>query len=115
MQDDRATLDGASVDRVRERFAAWLASDEARAEQRGQPGGPATMLDLSPRYTFCMHVDSAALDSVVRLAPAPPVADDEGTGYVNMVDAGSGMEPSEEATDGGPRRRRRRRMRRWVG
>lgn len=81
VQDDRGALEGATVDQIRSRFTAWVASDAARAEQPDS-----TQLTSSPRYQYCIHVDDEALDSVVRLAPRPPETDFEGVGYVNLVD-----------------------------
>ena len=45
------------------------------------------MLDMAPRYTFCLQVDAAALESVVNKAPRPPKPDFDGIGYVNLIDA----------------------------
>ncbi|KAG8622974.1 hypothetical protein KVT40_007950 [Elsinoe batatas] len=64
VQDDRATLGSASIDQVRERFKLW------RAETVRQLNCLAAAENL-PRFNYCLHVDEAALRSVVD-APAPP-------------------------------------------
>ncbi|KAF2802880.1 uncharacterized protein BDZ99DRAFT_468564 [Mytilinidion resinicola] len=65
VQEDRATLDGASVDTVRDVFKAWVEGDEAKEELSEAPyPGPFWYA----RYTYCVHVDAAALESVARAA-----------------------------------------------
>jgi hypothetical protein len=91
VHEDRELLDGASKDQVRKHFLSWVASDAAKAEQY-DPNRPEwqafdTMLGLTPRYTYCVHVDAAALHSVVYEAPQPPDRDVRGIGYVNLIDA----------------------------
>lgn len=36
---------------------------------------------------FVIHVDTESLQSVVKQAPQPPEPDDDGIGYVNLVDS----------------------------
>jgi hypothetical protein len=102
---DRSALDGASVDRVRDAFKAWVDSTEAKEETKDAP------LDWGgadyPRYTYCVHVDADAVDSVVRRAPQPPRFDGDKVGYVNLVrldmrditDGGEDGEEEEEEED----------------
>jgi hypothetical protein len=94
VRSDQSALDGASVDRVRDAFKAWVDSTEAKEETKDAPlnwGGA----DY-PRYTYCVHVDADAVDSVVRRAPQPPRFDGEKVGYVNLVRL-----DMREITDGG--------------
>jgi hypothetical protein len=62
---------------------------EAKTEQYGPCPPPCvdTMQHLSPRYSFCLHVDAEALDSVVHGAPQPPELDSSGVGWVALIDA----------------------------
>jgi hypothetical protein len=65
VQEDRATLDGASVDTVRDVFKAWVQGHEAKEELSEAPyPGPFWYA----RYTYCIHVDAAALESIARAA-----------------------------------------------
>jgi hypothetical protein len=80
--ENKKTLDGATVDQVRDLFKDWVKSDEARNEMgQGAPCGAFK----SPRYTYCVHVDVDVMDSVVNRAPQPPIYDTREIGYVNMV------------------------------
>jgi hypothetical protein len=81
VHSDHATLNGANIDKVRDCFKEWIASDAAKGEQAG------TIQPDSPRYTYCIHVDNNSLDSVVNKAPQPPAWDMNGTGYINLVDS----------------------------
>ena len=95
VHEDKANLSGASKDEVRARFLTWLSSDEAKTKQyqhsrklqQLSSTGVSTMLGLDSRYRYCLHVDAAALESVVNLAPKPPEPDLHGIGYVNLIDA----------------------------
>lgn len=84
VRSDQSALDGASVDQVRDAFKAWIDSTEAEEERKDAPldwGGAAY-----PRYTYCVHVDADAVDSVVVRAPQPPMHDSrDKVGYVNLV------------------------------
>lgn len=101
---DQSALDGASVNHVRNAFQAWVESAEAKEETKDAP------LDWGgadyPRYTYCVHADADAVDSVVRRAPQPPTLDREKVGYVNLVrldmrEIAGGGENGEEEEDGG--------------
>ncbi|KAF2464301.1 uncharacterized protein BDR25DRAFT_361805 [Lindgomyces ingoldianus] len=82
VKEDRKTLDQASVDQVREIFKSWVEGDEAKEELRDAPHpGPSRYV----RYTYCVHVDADAIDSVVNRAPQPPKSDHKNIGYVNLV------------------------------
>ena len=48
---------------------------------------------FTPRYEFCIHVDTTALESVFD-GPQPPEFDDEGLTYVNLVDAQYPVDPA---------------------
>ncbi|KAG8623333.1 hypothetical protein KVT40_008309 [Elsinoe batatas] len=64
VQDDRRLLDGATVDFVRERFKLWKAEALKGVDER-------LIKCALPRHNHCIHVDEAALRSVVD-APEPP-------------------------------------------
>ncbi|OCK72872.1 hypothetical protein K432DRAFT_387656 [Lepidopterella palustris CBS 459.81] len=82
VKEDRETLDGASVDQVREIFKSWVQGNEAKEELRDAPyPGPFQYV----RYTYCVHVDADALDSIVNRAPQLPKRDYKRIGYVNLV------------------------------
>jgi hypothetical protein len=64
-KEDRESLDGATVQQVREIFKDWVRSKEARNKTgEGAPCGAFK----SPRYTYCVHVDANVIDSVVNRA-----------------------------------------------
>lgn len=87
IRDDKAAFDGASIETCRDHFNAWVSSPSGRNSEQLDALPTATGFDGQPRYSFFLHVDSDALDSVVRRAPQPPADDMEGAGYVNIVDA----------------------------
>ncbi|KAF5021894.1 hypothetical protein F66182_6042 [Fusarium sp. NRRL 66182] len=58
---DPATLDGASKDIVRQRFAAWAAG---RSAERDGPGADRPTVELMPRFRYCVYVDQGCLDTV---------------------------------------------------
>jgi len=72
---------------VRQHFRTWAASNEAQAEQPNMrlKNKDGSVLEATPRYTFCLHVDTAALESVVGLS-GPLIMDNHGKAYVNMID-----------------------------
>ncbi|KAF1988766.1 hypothetical protein K402DRAFT_391467 [Aulographum hederae CBS 113979] len=78
----------ASKDAVREYFKAWTASDEAKAEQPNRTinNEDGSLMGLTPRYTFCVHVDTDALESVMRLS-TPLDQDYSCEAYLNLIDA----------------------------
>lgn len=86
--EDRATLDGATVDQVRSIFAAWIRSDEAKAESNESESGHWPGF-RHPRYTYCVHVDADVLDTVVnralKLDPELDSYEARQTAYVNLV------------------------------
>jgi len=73
--EDRAVFDSASPVTVREHFRQWV--QVAPQHEQGAPGM------RSQRYSFCVHVDEEALQSIIS-GPDPP-ADALGAGYVNLV------------------------------
>lgn len=95
IQDDKTNLNGATKDKIRTLFLTWLSSDEAKTEQsqlskelrQELSTGRTTMLNRAPRYTYCLQVDAAALESVINKAPRPPEPDFDGIGYVNLIHA----------------------------
>lgn len=89
IQEDPATLDGADKDEVRRyhsvlspwpeplltthrRFRAWVAAS-------GVTSG------ITTRYAYCIHVDAASLDSIVK-GPQPPARDIRAKTWVNVID-----------------------------
>lgn len=82
VHDDRAALEGATINQVRELFTAWVRSDEAR-DELGETPFPAAL--QFPRHTYCIYVDADAIDSVVNRAPQPPQRDFRKIGYVTLI------------------------------
>jgi len=78
VQEDPSSLDGAGTDVVRRRFAEWVAG-AMRREANASRG-------FATRFQYCLHVDAAALKSVVHDAPQPPDPDLGNVGFVNVVD-----------------------------
>jgi hypothetical protein len=83
--EDRATLDGASIPRLRERFNLWAAeavvAENPRARIRTPDCCPTA---VSGRYNCFIHVDEEALQSVVA---APGLNRYSEPGYVNLVNS----------------------------
>ncbi|OAK96433.1 hypothetical protein IQ06DRAFT_351856 [Phaeosphaeriaceae sp. SRC1lsM3a] len=94
VKQDPNTLNGATVDQVRDLFGEWVKSGEARAENNNTPDWK---LFLYPRYTYCVYVDADAIDSVVRRAPQPPEFDSREIGYVTLIRLGHDDKLIEEA------------------
>lgn len=108
-RDDRVLFDGADKSSVRDHFNAWLTSEEAaaaaeQADAWGRPrgvlfdrGGSRTlgwkMQGGSTRYAFPIHVDTAALESVVGESVDRPEE-----GYVNLINSYWAM-PDPETYD----------------
>lgn len=88
VQEDPSSLDGASTDVARRRFAEWVA-DAVQREANASRG-------FATRYQYCLHVDAAALKSVVHDAPQPPDPDLGNVGYVTVVDLDWEEEPVPE-------------------
>lgn len=77
---DDPVFDSATPAFVRQQFLQW-AETAPQIEQGDQPACK------SQRYRYCLHVDQAALESVIN---GPPPPDDAlGGGYVNLVFADS--------------------------
>lgn len=70
VQEDPATLDGASKSQVRTRFKQYVESSQ-------KPWGP--------RYAACLAVDAASLASVLE-GPQPPEVDLEDSTFVYLID-----------------------------
>jgi hypothetical protein len=64
VRDDRSSLEGASVEKVRTLHMAWAESSESVAEQ-AEIAKTRTHYCLA-RYSYCIHVDSAALNSCLQ-------------------------------------------------
>jgi len=87
IRDDKSVFDGVSIETCCDHFEAWVGSSEGRNSEQPDALLIPTGFDGQPRYTFFLHVDGDALDSVVRRAPQPPADDPEAVGYVNIVNA----------------------------
>jgi len=68
VREDRASLDGATIEDVRGLFTAWTKTEQAIAEQ--QRAVDSHVLG-SPRYRFCAFVDAKALDECLRFDGLP--------------------------------------------
>lgn len=64
VRDDRSSLNGASIEKVQALHMAWAESDESVAEQM-EIAKTRTHHYLA-RYSYCIHVDSAALNSCLK-------------------------------------------------
>ena len=100
--DDRALLDGAHPSEILDHFAALTITAPRQEQGRGvSPGGP-------PRYRHCLHVDKAALCSVVG-GSAPPASNCNGLANMVALEMGwLGMRP--EHTQGREERQDTRRL-----
>jgi hypothetical protein len=63
VRDDRSSLEGASIDKVRMLHTAWVESDESLAEQMEHA---ITHTHFLSRYSYCIHVDAASLNSCLN-------------------------------------------------
>ncbi|MCJ1224048.1 hypothetical protein MMC12_000691 [Toensbergia leucococca] len=86
VEEDRAFLDGASKDQVRQHFRHWIVTNTAAGRKER----------LAPRYNYCVHVDKESLESVIKYAPQPPDADLAPIGYVNIISANWTFEEDED-------------------
>jgi hypothetical protein len=106
IKEDKETLDGATINQVRDMFNNWLQSDEAKAENNNTHYKG---LYQFPRYTSCVYVDADAIDFVVRRGPQPPEIDFDEIGYATLmrldhwdyVDDGSSNEHYNEEEENG--------------
>ncbi|KEQ94433.1 hypothetical protein AUEXF2481DRAFT_275991 [Aureobasidium subglaciale EXF-2481] len=76
--DNAEEFENASVADIREQFRSWTQT-AVLSEQGVQEAG------LSPRYRYCILVDSEALESCVS-SPAPPDSDEDNQGWVKVID-----------------------------
>lgn len=86
VQDDKETLEGATIDTIRERYKRY---------RKPKAPGPAHILTeadkgwtgpLSTEHHFCIRVNEASLKSVLGETPLPPHCDWSGPGYVDLID-----------------------------
>lgn len=99
VQEDPVGLEGASKDEVRRRFRRMLADDGLMAEE--SENGIVTVVSRfeNPRWNFCVHVDQAAMESVLRDGEDMAL-DSKGRrrpryrfqGYVNLIRADDSWE-----------------------
>lgn len=75
--DDKELFDGAHPSVVREHFRTWCV-DAPQQEQ----DFPHAM--QSQRYNYCIHVDQACVDSIIK-GPAPPDHASNDKGFVNLI------------------------------
>ncbi|KAK5677282.1 hypothetical protein LTS10_010471 [Elasticomyces elasticus] len=85
--EDAKELDGASKDLVRRRFNHWIAT-EADKERLNADAQPIRIqgIGATPRYSFCLQADEAALRSVTSTADVTLDNRDRG-GFLNLIDA----------------------------
>ena len=86
VQDDAATLDGASKDEVRRRFRQ-LVSDQLKPEESDEPIVSYMAESENPRWNFCVHVDRECLDSVLRDPSDGTIDPMSGQRFVNVIRA----------------------------
>lgn len=65
VQEDPATLKGASKDEVRRRFRQ-LVTTSLKPEESGEATVTIAAKSENPRWNFCVHVDKASLDSILQ-------------------------------------------------
>ena len=89
VHSEASILNGASKELVRERFKAWITSEDVRQELVSLDGQQTSIseVDKTPRYEYCLHVDQGALDSIID--PEKQLAKEDAgiRGYVNLIDA----------------------------
>lgn len=92
VQEDRVELDGASKDEVRRRHRQ-LVSSHLRREECARPVASYMARQENPRWNFCVHVDKAALESVLH-EPLPQGEIDRllHERYVNLIRTDSDLE-----------------------
>ena len=91
------TLEAASKTEVRCRFRKWVL-ENAQLERASDSDEDLldSLLAVTPRYNFCIHVDAGSLESIVRrdppilASPATTTGDRSKEGYVNLIRADSG-------------------------
>jgi hypothetical protein len=82
------SLDNATIDQVRNKFRAWVATDArtelpTSADYQDKIHG---LLLEYPRYKYCIHVDAESMQSVLD-GPSPTEPDLHGVSYVNLIRA----------------------------
>ena len=83
---DPMLFDGADTPTIRSHFRQWAESAFLTEQQpEDDAGGVKVRMGNSPRYQFCIHVDAAALHSVLHDAPAPPEIDVTKKGWVKLI------------------------------
>jgi hypothetical protein len=88
VQEDPATLDGATKDEVRRRFKQLRTSlIEAEVPSDLEHDKIVTLAAESPRYNFCIHVGAEALESVLREGFTYTTATNPTTSHVTLVRA----------------------------
>lgn len=84
VHEDAKILDGASKALVRDRFRAWFQSPAVQREVDSSQGGQVLVggFGITPRYSYCIHVDDDALYFTLRRDSRLINPD----GYVNLID-----------------------------
>ncbi|CAD0097805.1 unnamed protein product [Aureobasidium mustum] len=77
--EDRDVFESASTSTVREHFKRWVMDAPLREQGRGA--------GRSPRYKYCIHVDSISVHSVLQDSPAEG-RHNSTEGFVNLIDKG---------------------------
>jgi len=82
--EDRDLLNGASKSFVRQQLRDWSAN--CSTDEKSRPDAAPFIIDQTPRTTYCVQVDEAALKSVVE--PDPKLSGPfDNLGFVNLVRA----------------------------
>lgn len=76
--ENKDLFDGAHPSTIREHFREWTIT----APQQEQGVGPQAI--PSQRYNYCIHVDQACFDTIIR-GPAPPDYTSNDVGFVNLI------------------------------
>lgn len=94
IREDRKALENATPEYVREQFQSWIMlngmaeSPNPTHTLRFKDNTPdETCIPFSTRYQFCVHVDSASLDSIIRALDG----DEKVNSYVTLISATHGL------------------------
>ncbi|CZT19159.1 uncharacterized protein RCC_05005 [Ramularia collo-cygni] len=76
--DDREQFENMDVPTIRRHFRNWTETAVQSEQSTANMGG-------SPRYKYCVQIDTEALKSVLGTHP-PPRSDDDHAGWVKLID-----------------------------
>ncbi|WPH00970.1 Hypothetical protein R9X50_00380400 [Acrodontium crateriforme] len=105
VQEDRS-LEGATTSEIRERFKNWVAANAADeilpiGKSRGRDPLARSPYDVNARFNFCMYVDSASMNSVLRDREVynSRYTMEHGGGYVILIERAWKIPSLEELDD----------------